>query len=131
MQREHQLLRHKWKELRVENQRLKHEITALKEQLDESAAAPKMNSITTELELVKTLAKKYTALYEPFSKIYNDPNLFVLPRPDSKCLLPKERFCTNSRARRDGWLAQLYDFLPENLHSMVRGHSDFDIEVCG
>lgn len=132
-QREHQLLRKKWKELNVENQRLKQEIISLKEQLDVSPAATahKTNGITTELELVKTLAKKYTALYEPFSKIYIDPNLFVLPRPESKCLLPEERFCTNLTARRDGWLAQLYDFLPENLHSMVRGHSNFDIEACG
>jgi len=101
----------------------------LKEQLEVSPA--KTNSIATELELVKTLAKKYTALYEPFSRIYNDPNLFVLQWPDSKYLLPEERFCTNLTARRDGWLAQLYDFLPENLHSMVNGHSSFDIEVCG
>jgi regulator of replication initiation timing len=130
MQREHQLLRQKWKELNAENQRLKQEITSLKEELDDSPAAT-AHGIATELELVKTLAKKYTALYEPFSRIYNDPNLFVSPRPESKCLLPEERFCTDPTARRDGWLAQLYDFLPENLHSMVRGHSSFDIEVCG
>jgi hypothetical protein len=129
MQRDHQHLRQKWKDVNAENQRLKQEIAALKEQLDASGTHKK-NSIATEFELVKTLAKKYTALYEPFSRIYNDPNLFVLPRPDSKCLLPEERFCTNLTARRDGWLAQLYGFLPENLHSMVRGHSNFDVEVC-
>lgn len=131
MQHEHQILRQKWKELNAENQRLKQEINSLKEQLDASPSGKAHSGITTELELVKTLAKKYTALYEPFSRIYNDPNLFVSPRPESKCLLPEKRFCTNLAARRDGWLAQLYDFLPENLHSMVRGHSNFDIEVCG
>jgi regulator of replication initiation timing len=132
-QRQHQLLRKKWKDLNAENRQLKAEIASLKEQLDVSSApkAHKTNTIATELELVKTLAKKYTALYEPFSRIYNDPNLFVSQRPESKCLLPEERFCTNLTARRDGWLAQLYDFLPESLHSMVRGHSNFDIEVCG
>jgi regulator of replication initiation timing len=133
MQREHQVLRQKWKDLNTENRRLKQEVTSLKEQLDASSAATdnKTNGIQTELELVKTLAKKYTALYEPFSKIYNDPNLFVSPRPDSKSLLPEIRFCTDVTASRNGWLAQLYDFLPENLHPMVRGHSNFDIEVCG
>jgi uncharacterized membrane-anchored protein YhcB (DUF1043 family) len=89
LQREHQNLRQKWKELNAENRRLKQEIISLNEQLDASPAAPS-NGITTELELVKTLAKKYTALYEPFSKIYNDLNLFVSPRPESTCLLPEE-----------------------------------------
>ena len=132
-QRELQILRQKWKEVNSENRRLKQEIDSLKDQLEVSsvATANKTNGIVTELELVKTLAKKYTALYEPFSRIYNDPNLFVTPRPESKCLLPENRFCTNVTARRDGWLAQLYDFLPETLHSMVRGHTNFDIEVRG
>jgi regulator of replication initiation timing len=130
-QREHQLLRRKWKELFTENQRLKQEIISLKEKLESvsPATTDKTNGIATESELVKTLAKKYTALYEPFSRIYNDPNLFVSLRPESNCLLPEKRFGTNLTARRDGWLAQLYDFLPENLHSMVRGHTNFDIEV--
>lgn len=131
-QRQMQILREKCKVLNTENKALKREIISLKEQLDapHATATREANGIAMEMELVKTLAKQYTALYEPFSRVYNDPNLFVLPRPSSECLLPERRFCTDLRAQHDGWLAQLYDFLPENLHLMVRNYSDFDKEVC-
>ena len=127
-----QLLREKCKSLNAENKALKREIIALKDQLNAAPAAAMIrekNGIATEMDLVKTLAKKYTALYEPFSRIYNDPNLFISPRPPSEWLLPERRFGTDLTARRNGWLAQLYDFLPEDLHSMVREYSEFDTEV--
>lgn len=114
------------------------EISILKDQLQALPASegsktdPKnlKNSIKTDLDRVKTLAKKFTALCEPFSRIYNDPNLFALPRPSADCLQPKIRFSGDLVARRDGWLAYLYDEgLPEDLHPMVKGYSDFDAEV--
>jgi hypothetical protein len=61
--------------------------------------------------------------------IYNDPNLFTTPQPSSDFLLPDQRFCTNKNAHHNGWLAQLYDFLPEHLHGMVRDYSEFEVEV--
>jgi hypothetical protein len=127
-----QQLREKCKALNAENKALKWEIISLKDQLNAVPAAAmtrETNGIATEVELIKTLAKKYTALFEPFSRICNDPNLLISPRPVSDWLLPERRFGTDLTARRNGWLAQLYDFLPEDLHSMVREYSEFDREV--
>jgi len=94
-----------------------------------SAPGPAVTSITPDLKQVKTLAKCYTALWEPFSTIYNNLNLFSLPWPLAEALNPTLRFGTNKAACWDGWLAQLYSFLLPRFHSMVREHSGFDTEV--
>jgi len=134
-QRELAELRERYRELNAEKKALKRELALLKaSRSSPSAAPPAATGIEADLKEVKTLAKKYTALYEPFSSIYNDPNLFMTPRPPSDCLAPERRFSRNKTARRDGWLAQLYAFLPEHLHGMVRNHSAFGTEVsnaCG
>lgn len=129
-QRELAELREKFKASNTENKELKREIALLKES-QSSAPSRKPHQTTgiaADIEHSRTLAKLYTALYEPFSTIYNNPNLFTLPRPSSECLLPERRFCTSKTARQNGWLAQLYDFLPEHLHSMVRDYSEFEAE---
>jgi hypothetical protein len=85
----------------------------------------------TLMERVKTSAKIWTCFYEPFSCMYNDLNLFFGPKPSSEWLLPKKRFCTNDlMAQREGWLAELYDFLPVELYPLVHQSSEFDAEVC-
>lgn len=81
------------------------------------------------MEVVKSLAKQFTALYEPFSRMYNDPNLFLSPRPSPDCLEYEVRFCTTLEARRNAWVAQLYVFVPEDYHSLIK-HSLFDKTVC-
>jgi hypothetical protein len=122
------------KALSTKNKRLQHELDALKKVSStgsQPAPGSTITGIAADLEQVRTLAKCFTALYEPFSTIYNDPNLFTLPCPSSEALEPTKRFSTTKVARRDGWLAELYDFLPQRLHPMVRGHSGFDTEVRG
>jgi hypothetical protein len=123
-------LREEVRSLMAENKALKREVTLLEKQIStESAPSSAVSGIAADLEQVKTLAKSYTALCEPFSSIFSDPNLFTSPCPPTGYLDPQLRFGTNQAAHRNGWLAQLYDFLPAHLHPMVCEHSDFETTV--
>jgi hypothetical protein len=76
-----------------------------------SQPTPGVAGIAADLKQVKTFVKCFTALYEPFSTIYNDLNLLTLPCPSSEALDPVQRFGTDKIVHQDGWLAELYNFL--------------------
>jgi hypothetical protein len=112
---------------------LKQEIIELKEQLNALSTTTTTTCTThdTAMERVKTSTKIWTCFYKPFSRMYNDPNLFFSPKPSSEWLLPEKWFCTNHlMAQREWWLAELYDFLPVKLHPLVHQSSEFDAEAC-
>ena len=113
----------------MENKSLKQELALLKAVSSESTTPSPQTGIAVDLEHVKTLAEPYTALYKPFLTMYNDLNLFTTPQPLSTFLLPEQRFCTNKNVHCNSQLAQLYGFLLEHLHGMVRDYSEFEAEV--
>ena len=108
---------------------LKQEIIKLKEQLNTLSTTTTTTHPMhiTVMKRVKTSAKIWTCFYKPFSCMYNDPNLFFGPKPSSEWLLSEKWFCTNDlMAQREGWLAELYEFLPVELHPLVCQSSEFD-----
>jgi hypothetical protein len=57
--------------LTMENKSLQQELALLKGQWSApSTTPPPLTGIAADIEYVKILAKRYTALYEPFSTIY-------------------------------------------------------------
>jgi hypothetical protein len=137
IQREYAALRLVHKETFKENEILKHRVDALEVQVAEyestssQHANPSLSSKQLSdadlATLFRRYGKQFTALQEPFPTFFSHPTLLSEPRPSSEWTMPEKRFSTRE-AREKGWLASLWELIPEQFQVYIPG-SIFRCEV--